>query len=211
MTRGFADRADAGGRLADVIEGLKSEGPPVVLALPRGGVPVAREVALRLGAPLDILVVRKIGVPGHRELAMGAVASGGLIVRNDDVVTGLRIDDETFERGVAKAMAELREREALLRGPQRAVDVTSRTVFVVDDGMATGSTMRAAVEALRARDPAEIIVAVPVAAPDVVRAIEQTADRVVCLLTPRSLGAVGLWYRKFGQTSDDEVRRLLSG
>ncbi|REK22716.1 MAG: phosphoribosyltransferase [Actinobacteria bacterium] len=209
MARRFADRQEAGAQLGAALEERGFSKDVVVLGLPRGGVPVAYQVADRLEAPLDILVVRKIGVPGHRELAMGAVASGGTVIRNREVADWIGISDVAFDDGVTKATEELRAREASLRGSRSRVDVRDKTVIVVDDGMATGSTMKAAVEALRTEHPEQIIVAVPVAAPETVREMIKLADSVVCLLTPRFLRAVGAWYHDFGQTTDEEVRRLL--
>jgi putative phosphoribosyl transferase len=170
---------------------------------------VAFEVARQLKAPLDILVVRKIGVPGQPELAMGAVASGGVVIRNEQVIRAVGVGSDRFDAAVGAARDELTERDAALRGAELSVDLTDRTVIVVDDGMATGSTMRAAVEALRTMQPERIVIAVPVGAPEVVDQMGAIADDVVCLLTPRNLVAVGSWYRHFGQTTEMEVRRLL--
>jgi putative phosphoribosyl transferase len=209
MARLFADRGDAGKQLARSLETLRDRNDLVVLGLPRGGIPVAYEVAVELDAPLDIVVVRKIGVPGQPELAMGAVASGGVTIRNEQAIGALGIGNEAFEAATSRALDELRERERALRGAELNIDIEGKTVVVVDDGMATGSTMRAAVEALRTLAPAQIVVAVPVGAPEVVARMETLADKVVCLLTPRALVAVGAWYQQFGQTSESEVRRLL--
>jgi putative phosphoribosyl transferase len=177
--------------------------------LPRGGVPVAFEVARHLDAPLDLVVVRKIGVPGQPELAMGAVASGGVVIRNEQVIRALGMSNDRFEAATDKALDELREREMALRGAEHEIDIKGKTAIVVDDGMATGSTMQAAVEALRTLSPERVVIAVPVAAPEVVERMSGVADEVICLLTPRSLVAVGAWYRRFGQTPESEVRRLL--
>ena len=209
MAKTYLDREDAGKKLAAALHKYQGQKDVVVFALPRGGVPVAFEVARRLKAPLDILVVRKIGVPGQPELAMGAVASGGVIIRNEHVIRAVGIGPDRFDAAVAAARDELTEQEAALRGTELRVDLTDRTVIVVDDGMATGSTMRAAVEALRTLEPERIVIAVPVGAPEVVVQLGPIADEVVCLLTPRNLVAVGSWYQSFGQTTEMEVRRLL--
>jgi predicted phosphoribosyltransferase len=209
MAKSYLDREDAGRKLAAALHKYQGQNDVVVFGLPRGGVPVAFEVARQLEAPLDILVVRKIGLPGQPELAMGAVASGGVIIRNEHVIRAVRIGPDRFDAAVEAARAELTEREAALRGTGLSVDLTDKTVIVVDDGMATGSTMRAAAEALRTMGPARIVIAVPVGAPEVVDQLGAIADEVVCLLTPRNLVAVGAWYRNFGQTTEVEVRRLL--
>jgi predicted phosphoribosyltransferase len=209
MAKSYLDREDAGRKLAAALHKYQGQNDVVVFGLPRGGVPVAFEVARQLEAPLDILVVRKIGLPGQPELAMGAVASGGVIIRNEHVIRAVGIGPDRFDAAVEAARAELTEREAALRGTGLSVDLTDKTVIVVDDGMATGSTMRAAVEALRTMQTARIVIAVPVGAPEVVDQLGAIADEVVCLLTPRNLVAVGAWYRNFGQTTELEVRRLL--
>ena len=205
----FRDRRDAGQRLAGELERYAGRPDVVVLALPRGGVPVAYEVARRLRAPLDVFVVRKLGVPGHEELAMGAIASGGVRVLNDEVVNALKLteaeiaDIETLER------AELERRERLYRGDRPPLDVRGRTVILVDDGLATGASMRAAVAALRRLSPARIVIAVPVAEPSTCDSLTEEADDVVCAVTPVPFVAVGLWYHDFSQTTDEEVRALL--
>lgn len=209
MADTYLDREDAGKKLAAALHKYQGHDDVVVFGLPRGGVPVAFEVARELEAPLEILVVRKIGVPGQPELAMGAVASGGVVIRNEHVIRAVGIGPDRFDTAVEDARDELNEREATLRGKSLSVDLTGKTVIVVDDGMATGSTMRAAVEALRTMQPARIVIAVPVGAPEVVDQLGAIADEVVCLLTPRNLMAVGAWYRRFGQTTEMEVRRLL--
>jgi predicted phosphoribosyltransferase len=209
MAERFTDREDAGKKLAAALQKYQGQKDVVVFGLPRGGVPVAFEVARQLKAPLDILVVRKIGVPGQPELAMGAVASGGVVIRNEQVIRAVGVGSDRFDAAVGAARDELTERDAALRGAELSVDLTDRTVIVVDDGMATGSTMRAAVEALRTMQPERIVIAVPVGAPEVVDQMGAIADDVVCLLTPRNLVAVGSWYRHFGQTTEMEVRRLL--
>lgn len=209
MAETYTDREDAGKKLAAALAEYQGRPDVVVFGLPRGGVPVAFEVARSLEAPLEILVVRKIGVPGQPELAMGAVASGAVVIRNEQVIRAVGVGADRFDAAVGAARVELTEREAALRGAELSVDLTDRTVIVVDDGMATGSTMRAAVEALRTMQPERIVIAVPVGAPEVVAQLGAIADEVVCLLTPRNLVAVGSWYRHFGQTTEMEVRRLL--
>jgi predicted phosphoribosyltransferase len=183
----------------------------LVLALPRGGVPVAAEVARALGAPLDIFLVRKLGVPGHEELAMGAVATGGTRVLNDRVVRALGIPEYLVDAVAAREEAELARRERLYRGDRPPPVVRGRTVILVDDGLATGASMQAAIQALRRLEPARIVVAVPAGAPETCEALRGVADDVVCTVTPEPFRAVGLWYDDFSQTSDEEVRELLSG
>lgn len=204
------DRQSAGEALAEHLAGRYPPEETVVLALPRGGVPVASEIARRLGGTLDILLVRKLGAPGQPELAAGAIASGGVRILNPDVVDGLRISESQLARIAATEQAELERRERLYRGNRKRPTVTGRTVIVVDDGVATGATMRAAIQALRQQNPARIIVAVPVAAPDTARRLEREADELVCLATPSPFRAIGQWYRDFAQVDDDEVRRLLT-
>jgi predicted phosphoribosyltransferase len=182
----------------------------LVLALPRGGVPVAFEVARELQAPLDLFLVRKLGVPGRSELAMGAIASKGVRVVNQQVVSALRIPEEVIESVAAGEQTELARREQLYRGDRSAPDVSALTVILVDDGLATGSTMRAAVEALRQEDAARIVVAVPIGAPETCREMNQIADEIVCVYAPEPLYSVGFWYDDFSQTTDDEVRELLA-
>ena len=206
----FADRSDAGRRLAAALTGRWPGQQPVVLALPRGGVPVAAEVAAALGAPLDVFVVRKLGVPWQRELAMGAIATGGVRVLNDTVVRHLAITPDQVDRVARDELVELERREREYRGGRPPPDLTGRTVVLVDDGLATGATMRAAAQAVRAAGPARVVVAVPVGAPESCRAVGTVADDVVCLEQPASFGAVGAWYVDFDQTTDDEVRRLLA-
>lgn len=209
MGRRFKDRVEAGRKLADELSRYKSRDDVVVLGLPRGGVPVAFEVARAIAAPLDVLVIRKVGVPGHEELAMGAVATGDTTVYNDSVIRQVGIDDTTFERVASAEREALAKRELLFRGDRKATSVTGKTVIVVDDGIATGSTMKAAVKALRQNQPDRIIIAVPVAPAGTIRELELTADEVICLVTPHPFLAVGAWYRDFAQTTDSEVRRLL--
>jgi predicted phosphoribosyltransferase len=205
----FADRREAGRVLADKLKEYADRPDVLVLALPRGGVPVAYEVAKALHAPLDVFLVRKLGLPGREELAMGAIASGGVIVLNENVVRGLGIPKEVLESVIATEKKELERRERLYRGDRPVPDVRGRTVILVDDGLATGSTMRAAVAALRQQGPARIIVAVPIGAPETCTEFEREADGVVCAVTPQPFYAVGLWYTDFSQTTDEEVHELL--
>jgi predicted phosphoribosyltransferase len=205
----FRDRREAGQLLATALSRYAGRPDVVVLALPRGGVPVAYEVAQALGAPLDVFVVRKLGVPGHEELAMGAVATPGVRVLNEEVVRGLGIPARMIEAVAAREQAELARRERLYRGDRPPLDVRGHTVILVDDGLATGATMHAAVRALRQRQPARIVVAVPTAAAEACEALETEADDVVCAVTPEPFYSVGLWYDDFEQTTDDEVRALL--
>ncbi len=206
----FHDRIEAGRLLARAVSERVSERRQViVLGLPRGGVPVAHEVARALGVPLDVFIVRKLGVPGHEELAMGAIASGGVRVLNNEVLRYLALSDQDLESVAAREQDELTRREHSYRGSKPPLDVTGKTVIVVDDGLATGSTMRAAVSALRRMSAARIIVAVPVAAPDTCADLRQEVDDIICLRTPEPFQAVGLWYEDFSQTSDEEVRDIL--
>lgn len=207
----FADRREAGRQLGVAVASLVGTDPAVVLALPRGGVSVGAEVAGVLGCPLDVLVVRKVGVPGHRELAMGALA-GGTVVRNHDVIASVGVDEATFDRVVAQERAVAQARERSYRGIREAVSLAGRTAIVVDDGLATGATARAALTALRARDddrPARVVLAVPVAPPDTLDLLANLCDDVVCLRSPRDFYAVGAWYADFTQVDDAEVERLL--
>jgi putative phosphoribosyl transferase len=205
----YRSRRDAGRVLADEVAARLPPGPVVVLGLPRGGVPVAAEVAHRLGAPLDVLTVRKIGTPGHVELAMGAVASGDLVVRNDELIARLGVSASDVAARVDVARRELAERDARLRGHRARPDLHGRTVVLVDDGLATGATMRAAVAAVRAASPGRVVVAVPVGPPDTVATLAALADEVVCPRQPPDFVAVGEWYRDFGETTDAEVIALL--
>jgi predicted phosphoribosyltransferase len=205
----FRDRTDAGRRLAEKLTAYADRSDVLVLALPRGGVPVGFEVARTLGTPLDVFLVRKLGVPGHEELAMGAVATGGVRVLNDEIVEGLGISDHAIDAVVARELQELERRERLYRGDRPPPDVADRTVILVDDGLATGATMRAAIQALRQQEPRRIVVAVPTASPDTCEALKAEADDVICAMTPEPFFAVGHWYDDFRQTTDDEVRDLL--
>jgi putative phosphoribosyl transferase len=207
----YRDRRDAGRALAAALTKYQGQGRLVVLALPRGGVPVGYEVARALGAPLDVFVVRKLGVPGHEELAMGALASGGARVLNDPVISALRISPSAIEAVAGKEQHELARREHLYRGQLPRLDVRKKTVLLVDDGLATGSTMRAAVAGLKQLAPQRIVVAVPIAAPATCRELSREVDEIVCAATPEPLDAVGLWYEDFSQTTDQEVRQLLEG
>jgi putative phosphoribosyl transferase len=205
----YADRREAGAVLAAEIKQYRGASGAVVLALPRGGVPVAYEVARALETPLDVFVVRKLGAPGHRELAMGAIASGGVRVLNRDVIGWYGISPEAIEATAREELAELERREQAYREGREALDLKGKTVILVDDGLATGSTMKAAVEAVRQRGPARIVVAVPVGAPQTCSEMRELADEVVCARTPEDFAAVGQWYVDFSQTTDEEVRELL--
>ena len=211
ITKFFKNRSEAGGFLAQKLKEYTNDPNVVVLALPRGGVPVAFEVAQALKAPLDIFVVRKLGVPGYDELAMGAIATGGTRILNFRVVDFLDISNEAIEAVTAREQHELERRERLYRGTRPALDVQGRTVIIVDDGMATGSSMRAAVQSLRQEKPEKIIVAVPVGARETCDSFAKEVDTMcVCAITPEPFDGVGLWYRDFEQTSDAEVRQLLA-
>jgi putative phosphoribosyl transferase len=203
----FRDRRQAGRVLAEQLEHLRGRPGLLVLALPRGGVAVAFEVAHALQAPLDVFVVRKLGFPGHEEFAMGAIASGGVRVMNP--LPGMNVPPQAIAAVVAREQDELLRRELLYRGERPAVSIRGRTVIVVDDGLATGSTMRAAVTAIRQQHPAHLVVAVPVGAQETCRQLRSEADEVVCAATPSPFRAVGLWYESFPQASDDEVHELL--
>jgi predicted phosphoribosyltransferase len=207
--RPFRDRAEAGSELAARLAHYKDRDDVVVLALPRGGVPVAYEVARRLRAPLDIFLVRKLGVPQHPELAMGAIATGAVRVLNDDVVNWYGIPLSVIDQVARVEQAELERREREYRDGRPPVPLEGRTVLLIDDGLATGSTMKAAVQAVRAHNPARIVVAVPVGSRETCAEFADLADDIVCARTPTPFSAVGLWYRDFSQTSDAEVRALL--
>lgn len=206
----FHDRGDAGRALARQLDRYAERDDLVILALPRGGVPVGYEVATALGAPLDVFLVRKLGTPGHRELAMGAIASGGVRVMNEEVVRWLSITPDQIEAVAREEGQELIRREQAYKAGRPSVTLRDRTVILVDDGLATGSTMKAAVQAVKQHGPTAVIVAVPVGAPETCRDLRQFADDVVCVSTPEPFSAVGQWYVRFEQTTDDEVRELLS-
>lgn len=206
----FQDRVDAGRKLADQIEQeLTGSLRPIILALPRGGVPVAHEIASRLDAPLDILVVRKVGLPGQPEYAIGAIASGGVQLLNEPLIKGLGISPDDIQQIVQQEQRELSRREQIYRGNKPALGLKGEHVILVDDGMATGYTMQAAVQAVRQHQPGHLSVAVPVASAEACTELLELADQVICLNTPHPFRAVGLWYRHFSQTSDAEVRQLL--
>lgn len=209
-TMRFRDRTEAGRKLAAPLMPYAQRRDVLVLGLPRGGVLVAYEVAQALQAPLDVLLVRKLGVPGQEELAMGALASGGVRVLNEEVVRALAIPEEVIDAITAREQEELLRREQLYRGDRPAPDLRGRVVILVDDGIATGATTRAAIAVARSQQPARLIVAVPVAAAIVCEALRAEADEVVCLLTPDCLMGVGAWYRHFPQITDEHVRTLLA-
>jgi len=205
----FQDRSDAGRQLAERLTAYADREDVIVLALPRGGVPVAFEIAKALNAPLDVFLVRKLGVPGQEELAMGAIATGGVRVLNREVVHYLHIPDEVIDAVTSDELQELERREKIYRGDRPAPDVSGKTIILVDDGLATGSTMRAAVAALRQQQPARIVVAAPAAAPETCEDLKKEVDEIVCVITPRPFHAVGLWYKDFSQMTDEEVRTRL--
>ena len=205
----YRDRIHAGKHLAAQLGEYANRDDVLVLALPRGGVPVAYEVAKALHAPLDIFLVRKLGVPGHEELAMGAIATGGVRVLNDDVVDYLQIPGGVIDSMTTIEERELVRRERAYRGDRPEPDVRRKTVILIDDGLATGSSMRAAAAALRQQDPAKIVVAVPVSAPQTCDEYRMGVDEIVCAKTPEPFLGVGQWYRNFSQTTDEEVRELL--
>lgn len=206
----FQDRTAAGKVLAGRLARYANRSDVIVLGLPRGGVPVAHEVAKALNAPLDIFLVRKLGVPGHEELAMGAIASGGVKVLNPDIVRSYKLFDAVIHKVTIREQRELERREKLYRGGRSAPELKGCIVILVDDGLATGATMRAAVLALREHHPARIVIAVPVASPDICAEFESQVDEVICADTPRHFFSVGAWYGDFKQVTDDEVRELLS-
>jgi predicted phosphoribosyltransferase len=206
--RVFEDRRDAGRQLAQRFDRFGARTDVIVLALPRGGVPVGYEIAARIGAPLDVLIVRKLGVPGQEEVGMGAIASGGIRVLDEHTMAWAGVSEADVAQVIAMEQAELARREQAYR--RRApLSLADKIVILVDDGLATGSTMAAAIDAVRMRSPAKILLAVPVAPPDVCRSLGRRADGMVCLVTPEHMQAVGLWYGDFTQTTDDEVRTLL--
>jgi putative phosphoribosyl transferase len=210
MERAFANRTEAGRLLVEKLVKYAGREDVIVLGLPRGGVPVAFEVAHRLGAPLDVFIVRKLGVPGFEELAAGAIASGGVRVLNEDVMRSIPHADEAIDAVTIRETAELERREQIYREGRPAPQLRDRIVILVDDGLATGATMRAAIEALRQSGAAKIVVAVPVGPQDTCRELEEEADETICLSTPEFFQAVGQYYEDFSQTSDEDVRELLS-
>jgi putative phosphoribosyl transferase len=205
----FEDRAYAGRLLGQALAKYANRPDVIVLALPRGGVPVGFEAAQAINASLDIMLVRKLGTPGHEELAMGAIASGGITVFNAELVSRLHIGPELMEAAIKREQQELERREQAYRGNHPLPVVENRHVILVDDGLATGASMRAAVAALRQRNPASVIVAIPVAPPDTVAMLKEEADEVICLAMPEPFSAVGRWYRDFSQTTDEDVKSLL--
>lgn len=205
----FRDRVEAGRILAERLEEYAGRADVIVLALPRGGVPVGFEVAWQLGVPLDVFLVRKLGVPGREELAFGAIASGGATVLNEEVVASLGIDGETIAAVARREQAELERREEAYRGTRAPPDVAGKVVLLVDDGLATGASMRAAVKALRHLGPERIVVAVPTAARQTCEDFRPDVDDIVCAMTPEPFLAVGMWYQDFSETTDDDVRALL--
>jgi putative phosphoribosyl transferase len=209
MAKPFRDRTEAGRLLAERLAVYAGRPDVIVLALPRGGVPVAFEVARALGVPLDVFLVRKLGVPGQEELAMGAIASGGVRVLNEDVVRYLGIPGEVIDAVAADEEQELERREHAYRGDRPAPEIRGRTAILIDDGLATGSTMRAAVAALKRQQPARIVVGVPAAASETCDEFRGEVDEIVCAMTPEPFRAVGLWYEDFSQTTDEQVRDLL--
>lgn len=210
MDQIFRDRRDAGRRLAQRLTAYANRPDVVVLALPRGGVPVGYEIAQALHVPLDVMVVRKLGVPGHEELAMGAIASGNIRILNEDIIRLLTISEPVIAEVARREHEELLRRERVYRGDRPSNAVEGRTVILVDDGLATGSTMRAAIAAVRQQRPAKVIVAVPTAAPETCQELKAEADEVQCAMTPTPFFGVGQWYEDFSQTTDQEVRELLS-
>src|SRR5213595_3470434 len=209
MERAFSNRAEAGRQLAEKLDKYAGRKDVIVLGLPRGGVPVAYEVAKRLRAPLDVFIVRKLGVPGFEELAAGAIASGGVRVLNEDVMRAIPHADEAIEAVTTRETAELERREHEYRDGRLAPELRDRVVILIDDGLATGATMRAAVKALRQAGAAKIVVAVPVGPPETCREMAEEADEAVCATAPEFFHAVGQYYDDFAQTTDDEVRDLL--
>lgn len=205
----FRDRRDGGRKLAKELAAYAGRSCVIVLALPRGGVPVAFEVALALDAPLDVFVVRKLGLPEHKELAIGAIATGGVRVINEYIINTLNIPEETIDHIARQELQELERRERIYRGDRPPPEIHDRTVILVDDGLATGASMRAAVVGLRAQNPASIVVAVPTAAVETCESFESEVDEVVCAATPEPFYGVGAWYEDFSQTTDEEVRTLL--
>jgi predicted phosphoribosyltransferase len=205
----FRNRRVAGQKLGEKLAAYRDREDAIVLGLARGGLPVAFEVAKSLGVPMDVFLVRKLGVPGREELAMGAIASGGIRVVNDDVVRSLGVSDEDIEEVAEREQKELQRREEAYRGDRPSPRLEGRTVILVDDGMATGASMKSAVEAVKEAGPKAVVVAIPTAAPQTVEAISEHVDDVVCLITPQPFMAVGTWYDDFSQTTDEEVKDYL--
>lgn len=205
----FANRTEAGAKLAELLDQYADQTGVIILALPRGGVPVAFEIAKKLHLPLDVFIVRKLGVPGHAELAMGALATGGIHIFNEDIVNSLQISDEAIENVIQKEQKELKRREMAYRDEKPFPSLKNKTVILVDDGMATGATMRVAIKSLRLLHPKKIVVAVPVADYELSKQIESLVDEFICPLRPKQFYAVGAWYDDFSQTEDDEVFDLL--
>ena len=206
----FQDRIHAGRVLANALSEYSGRSDVSVLALPRGGVPVGFEVARFLKAPLDVFIVRKLGVPGHEELAMGAIASGGIMVLNEDVIRQAHISSSSLEQTARRERLELSRREQAYRAGHAPVEVTDKVCILVDDGIATGASMQAAAKAVRSMHPKLLVIAVPVASPSVFRQFAKVADKVVCVMTPEDFNAVGAWYEHFEQTSDEEVAHYLN-
>jgi putative phosphoribosyl transferase len=205
----YKNRSEAGRELANALQPYANRPDVLVLGLPRGGVPVAYQVAKSLNAPMDLMLVRKLGLPGQEELAMGAIATGGIRVLNAEVLQGLGISEAQIEQVAAVELRELRRRERIYRDDRPIPEVRGRCVILIDDGLATGATMQAAIAALRQQKPSEILVAIPVAPPDTVASLQQQADAVICLAMPEPFFAVGVWYADFAQVTDAEVRELL--
>lgn len=210
MVRKFRNRTEAGKILAQSLKAYAHREDLLVLALPRGGVPVAFEVATALNASLDVCIVRKLGVPGHKELAMGAIATGGMEVLNYDVINTLGIGREVIEIVAAEELQELERRDRTYRGDAPLINVRNKTVILIDDGIATGSTMRAAIAILRQQQPTSIVVAVPVAPTNTYQELQSEVEEIVCLQTLKQMSAIGCWYENFSQTTDEEVRQLLA-
>jgi predicted phosphoribosyltransferase len=206
----FKDRTEAGKRLANELSDYENRDDVIILGLARGGVPVAFEIAKEINVPMDVFLVRKLGVPSQKELAMGAIASGGIRILNDDVINMLRISDRAIDHVANEEQQELERREREYRGNRQKIDVKDRVSILVDDGLATGASMRAAVRALRQMEPAKIVIAVPVAAPDTCDAFKDKVDEIICLATPEPFYAIGAWYDNFSQTTDEEVRSILA-
>lgn len=209
MIKRFPDRREAGRALAQKLLKYASRSDTIVLALPRGGVPVAYEVALAMKVPLDVWIVRKLGLPGRQELAIGAIASGGVRILNHDIIQAVGLSQTTIDKVTEQELDELKRREQQYRGNRPPFDVRDRTVILIDDGLATGASMLAAVRSLRTQKPASIIVAVPAAAPQAIEILRSEVDEVIFVIAPFDFKGVGNWYEEFSQTTDDEVQRLL--